>query len=354
MSESRAGSERSDFQRPLVMGVLNVTPDSFSDGGKYDSVDSAIDHARLLLIGGANIIDIGGESTRPGAPRVAPEVELSRVLPVIDALVAELAATNRRDVRISVDTMNATTALAAVSAGAHIINDVSGGLADPKMFSVAAATGAEIVISHWRGFSDGMDQLNTYLDLAAEVAAELKLRIDAAIAAGVSRNKIILDPGLGFAKDMGQNWELVARLDELDKLGLPVLVGASRKRFIGTIARQDEAARRVPGSLAVALAPRGIRVNAISFASVMSASLQAALKECHALSLLASPDLAVVTALGLQERIVDTGPVHARMARWPKGTLSLYPGAEHEVMMERPDTRARFFDEACALFDLHL
>jgi dihydropteroate synthase len=214
------------------MGVLNVTPDSFSDGGKYDSVDSALDHARLLLIGGANVIDVGGESTRPGAPRVAPEVELSRVLPVIDALVAELAATNRRDVRISVDTMNATTALAAVSAGAHIINDVSGGLADPKMFSVAAATGAEIVISHWRGFSDGMDQLNTYVDLAAEVAAELKLRIDAAVAVGVSRNKIILDPGLGFAKDMGQNWELVARLDELDKLGLPVLVGASRKRFI--------------------------------------------------------------------------------------------------------------------------
>jgi dihydropteroate synthase len=214
------------------MGVLNVTPDSFSDGGKYDSVDSALDHARLLLIGGANVIDIGGESTRPGAPRVAPEVELSRVLPVVDALVAELAKTNRRDVRISIDTMNATTALAAVSAGAHIINDVSGGLADPKMFSVAAATGAEIVISHWRGFSDGMDQLNTYLDLAAEVAAELKLRIDAAVAAGVSRNKIILDPGLGFAKDMGQNWELVARLDELDKLGLPVLVGASRKRFI--------------------------------------------------------------------------------------------------------------------------
>jgi dihydropteroate synthase len=232
VSESRPGSNRPAFQRPLVMGVLNVTPDSFSDGGKYDSVDSALDHARLLLIGGANIIDIGGESTRPGAPRVAPEVELSRVLPVIDALVAELAKTNRRDVRISIDTMNATTALAAVSAGAHIINDVSGGLADPKMFSVAAATGAEIVISHWRGFSDGMDQLNTYVDLAAEVAAELKLRIEAAVSAGVSRNKIILDPGLGFAKDMAQNWELVARLDELDKLGLPVLVGASRKRFI--------------------------------------------------------------------------------------------------------------------------
>ena len=232
MSENRTETNRADFQRPLVMGVLNVTPDSFSDGGEFDSLGPALDHARLLIMGGANIIDIGGESTRPGAPRVSPEVELSRVMPVIEALVAELAETNRRDVRISVDTMNATTALAAVSAGAHIVNDVSGGLADSKMLAVAAATGADFVISHWRGFSDGMDKLNTYLDLAAEVATELKLRVDAAISAGVSRNKIILDPGLGFAKDMAQNWELVARLDELDKLGLPILVGASRKRFI--------------------------------------------------------------------------------------------------------------------------
>ena len=224
--------QRSDFQRPQIMGVLNVTPDSFSDGGEFDNVESALNHARVLIIGGANIIDIGGESTRPGAPRVAPEVELSRVMPVIEAITAELAATNRRDVRISIDTMNATTALAAVSAGAHIINDVSGGLADPKMLAVAAATGAEIVISHWRGFSDGMDALNTYLDVPTEVAAELKLRIDAAVKAGVSKNKIILDPGLGFAKDMSQNWQLVARLDEIEKLGLPVLVGASRKRFI--------------------------------------------------------------------------------------------------------------------------
>ena len=224
--------QRSDFQRPQIMGVLNVTPDSFSDGGEFDNVESALNHARVLIIGGANIIDIGGESTRPGAPRVAPEVELSRVMPVIEAITAELAATNRRDVRISIDTMNATTALAAVSAGAHIINDVSGGLADPKMLAVAAATGAEIVISHWRGFSDGMDALNTYLDVPTEVAAELKLRIDAAVKAGVPKNKIILDPGLGFAKDMSQNWQLVARLDEIEKLGLPVLVGASRKRFI--------------------------------------------------------------------------------------------------------------------------
>ena len=250
MSESRTENKRAEFQRPLVMGVLNVTPDSFSDGGEYDSLGAALDHARLLIMGGANIIDIGGESTRPGAPRVAPEVELSRVMPVIEALTAELAETNRRDVRISIDTMNATTALAAVSAGAHIINDVSGGLADSKMFAVAAATGAEIVISHWRGFSDGMDQLNTYLDLAAEVAAELKLRIDAAVAAGVSRNKIILDPGLGFAKDMGQNWELVARLDELVKLGLPILVGASRKRFIaGALDAELDAADAESGQI---------------------------------------------------------------------------------------------------------
>lgn len=227
---------RQDFHRPLVMGVLNITPDSFSDGGEFLATEAALDHAKLLIMGGANIIDVGGESTRPGAPRVDPAVELSRVLPVIEAITAELAKTNRRDVRISIDTMNATTALAAVSAGAQIINDVSGGLADPRMFAAAAATGAQLVISHWRGFSDEMDQLNTYVDLAAEVATELKLRIDAAIAAGVSREKIILDPGLGFAKDMGQNWELVARLDELEKLGLPILVGASRKRFIsGTL-----------------------------------------------------------------------------------------------------------------------
>ena len=232
------------------MGVLNVTPDSFSDGGEFDNVESALNHARVLIIGGANIIDIGGESTRPGAPRVAPEVELSRVMPVIEALTAELSATNRRDVRISIDTMNATTALAAVSAGAHIINDVSGGLADPKMFAVAAATGAELVISHWRGFSDGMDALNTYLDVPTEVAAELRLRIDAAVKAGVSKNKIILDPGLGFAKDMSQNWQLVARLDEIEKLGQPVLVGASRKRFIsGALDTELDAADAEAGQI---------------------------------------------------------------------------------------------------------
>ncbi len=219
-------------QTPKVMGVLNVTPDSFSDGGQFDSVTTALDHARVLIIGGADIIDIGGESTRPGALRTSSDEELARVIPVIEALSAELLATGRNDVQISIDTMNATTALAALAAGAKIINDVSGGLADEKMFSVAAATGATIVISHWRGFSTEMDQLNQYQDVAREVSLELQVRVDAALAAGVTKSKIVIDPGLGFAKDMEQNWKLVARLDELEKLGYPILVGASRKRFI--------------------------------------------------------------------------------------------------------------------------
>lgn len=230
------------FHRPLVMGVLNVTPDSFSDGGKYSSVEAALDHARLLVMGGANIIDIGGESTRPGADRIAIEEELARVVPVIEAIHADLIATGNSDVKISIDTMNATTALAAVAAGATIINDVSGGLADPKMIAVAATTGATFVISHWRGFSTHMDQLNTYLDVAADVAHELQLRVDAAIAGGVKRGKIVVDPGLGFAKDQAQNWKLVARLDELEKLDLPILVGASRKRFIAGALDEDLAA----------------------------------------------------------------------------------------------------------------
>lgn len=228
------------FNRPLIMGVLNVTPDSFSDGGEYDTTAAALDHARLLIMGGANVIDIGGESTRPGAARVPVEVELSRVLPVIEALNQELIDTDRRDVQISIDTMNATTALAAISAGAKFVNDVSGGLADPKMLTLVGATGATYIISHWRGFSTEMDQLNQYLDVAKEVGIELGARIRAAQEAGISKNKIIIDPGLGFAKDMQQNWKLVARIEELEKLGYPILVGASRKRFIAGVLDADE------------------------------------------------------------------------------------------------------------------
>jgi dihydropteroate synthase len=221
--------------KPLVMGVLNVTPDSFSDGNQYNSVESAVDHAKLLVLAGAQIIDIGGESTRPGAERVTLEEEQSRVVPVIKA-IAEL----NLGAAISIDTMNAETAELAIAAGANIINDVSGGLADEAMLGVAAKHDVVIILSHWRGHSDIMNTMASYQNVAEEVATELQARVDAAIAAGVSRDKIVVDPGLGFAKDMKQNWQLVARLDEIEKLGLPILVGASRKRFIAGALDEEE------------------------------------------------------------------------------------------------------------------
>ncbi|MEY3129289.1 MAG: hypothetical protein RL405_609 [Actinomycetota bacterium] len=228
------------FNRPLVMGVLNVTPDSFSDGGQFSAEDDALNHARLLIAAGSNIIDIGGESTRPGAERISIEEEQRRVLRVIERIAQEPSFI-ASGAKISIDTMNSQTAKAAVACGAEIINDVSGGLADENMFAVAAESGAILVISHWRGFSDRMDTLNEYQDIARDVATELAARVEVAIAAGVKREKIVIDPGLGFAKDMQQNWKLVARLDELEKLGLPILVGASRKRFIAGTLEPDEA-----------------------------------------------------------------------------------------------------------------
>jgi len=221
--------------KPLVMGVLNVTPDSFSDGNQYNSVESAVDHAKLLVLAGAQIIDIGGESTRPGAERVTLEEEQSRVIPVIKA-TAEL----NLGAAISIDTMNAETAELAIAAGANIINDVSGGLADEAMLGVAAKHAVVIILSHWRGHSNVMNTMASYQNVAEEVATELQARVDAAIATGVSRDKIVVDPGLGFAKDMKQNWQLVARLDEIEKLGLPILVGASRKRFIAGALDEEE------------------------------------------------------------------------------------------------------------------
>ena len=221
--------------KPLVMGVLNVTPDSFSDGNQYNSVESALDHAKLLVLAGAQIIDIGGESTRPGAERVSLEEEQARVIPVIKA-ISEL----NLGASISIDTMNSDTAEKAVLAGASIINDVSGGLADDQMFVVAAKHDVTIVLSHWRGHSDIMNTMASYQNVAEEVAGELQNRVDAAIAAGIKRENIVVDPGLGFAKDMKQNWQLVARLDEIEKLGLPILVGASRKRFIAGALDEEE------------------------------------------------------------------------------------------------------------------
>lgn len=221
------------------MGVVNITPDSTSDGGKFLDTSSAVEHALSLVREGANIIDLGGESTRPGALRVKLEEEQQRVLPVFESLKAnsEFAASGAL---LSIDTMNAETAALAVEAGASIVNDVSGGLADEKMFAVLKNLNCKFIVSHWRGFSDTMDSMNNYQSVAKDVAAELSTRVEKAEAAGIARDRLIIDPGLGFAKDIAQNWHLVARLDELEKLQLPILVGASRKRFIaGALEPED-------------------------------------------------------------------------------------------------------------------
>ncbi|MFO7691226.1 MAG: dihydropteroate synthase [Cryobacterium sp.] len=209
----------------LIMGILNVTPDSFSDGGRWAAVDAAIAHGLQLHADGADLIDVGGESTRPGATRVSPADEQARVLPVI----TELA---RHGLVVSVDTLNANTARAAAAAGAGIINDVSGGLADEAMASVAAATGVTFVAMHWRAHAQQMGALTQYADVVAEVRQALEARVAALERAGVARDKLVLDPGLGFAKRAEHDWALLARLDALVAVGLPVLVGASRKRFL--------------------------------------------------------------------------------------------------------------------------
>ena len=223
------------------MGVINITPDSFSDGGQFLDSGEAINHALELVREGANIIDLGGESTRPGALRVKIDEEQARVLPVIEALMQD-AEFKASGAIISIDTMNAQTASLAVAAGAAIVNDVSGGLADEQMFAELKNLNCKFIVSHWRGFSETMDSLNNYTSVAKDVAEELIERVANAEAAGISRDRLIIDPGLGFAKDIAQNWHLVARLDELEKLGLPILVGASRKRFLaGALEPQDAA-----------------------------------------------------------------------------------------------------------------
>jgi len=223
------------------MGVINITPDSFSDGGDFLNPAEAIAQALQLVADGANIIDLGGESTRPGALRVKLEEEQSRVLPVIKALV-ENSEFQKSGALLSIDTMNAQTAALAVAAGAKIVNDVSGGLADEQMFAALKDLDCKYIISHWRGFSETMDSMNNYTSVAKDVAQELTDRVSKAEAAGISRDRLIIDPGLGFAKDIAQNWHLVARLDELEKLDLPILVGASRKRFIAGALEPNDAA----------------------------------------------------------------------------------------------------------------
>ena len=210
------------------MGILNVTADSFSDGGEFLNVEAAVSHGLELAAAGADLVDVGGESTRPGAQRVPAEVEAARVLPVIERLSAS-------GVSVSVDTMRAEVAAAAVAAGAVLVNDVSGGLADPQMLDAVAAVEVPYLAMHWRGPSDHMQDLAHYDDVVADVTAELSDRVDAAVAAGIRRDRLVIDPGLGFAKTADHNWALLTHLDELGRLGLPLLIGASRKRFLGEL-----------------------------------------------------------------------------------------------------------------------
>jgi len=217
---------------PLIMGVLNVTPDSFSDGGQFASQQAAIDHGLAMVASGAQIIDVGGETTRPGAQRIPSEVERGRVLPVIRELVDN-------GVRVSIDTMNSETALAAAELGVAIINDVSGGLADPGMRAVAAETGLDFVAMHWRGHSARMDDLAVYDDVVNDVHSELTQRVAELIVVGVQPERIIVDPGLGFAKTADQSWLLMAHLRRLQSIGCRVLVGSSRKRFLSVLLPDD-------------------------------------------------------------------------------------------------------------------
>ncbi|MFF7359824.1 dihydropteroate synthase [Streptomyces sp. NPDC008125] len=222
-----------EWDRCAVMGVVNVTPDSFSDGGRWFDTTAAIKRGLALMADGADLIDVGGESTRPGASRVDEDEELRRVVPVVRGLVAEGAV-------VSVDTMRARVAEQAVAAGGVLVNDVSGGLADPDMVRVVAGTGAPFVVMHWRGFSESMNARAVYTDVVGEVVAELRERVDAVVAGGVAPERIVIDPGLGFAKDTAQDLALVAHLDALRALGRPLLVAASRKRFLGrTLAGPD-------------------------------------------------------------------------------------------------------------------
>jgi dihydropteroate synthase len=212
--------------RTLLMGVVNVTPDSFSDGGLWLEPDVAVAHGLALLEQGADLIDVGGESTRPGAGRVPIDEERRRVLPVIAALAGAGAV-------LSVDTTRAEVAAEALAAGAVIVNDVSGGLADPRMVNVVAEAGVPYVLMHWRGHSDRMQERARYDDVVADVRAELSARLEAVTAAGVDPAQVILDPGLGFAKRPEHSWAVLAHIDELATLGRPLLVGASRKGFVG-------------------------------------------------------------------------------------------------------------------------
>ena len=214
----------------LVMGILNVTPDSFADGGRHNQLDAAVARGLEMIAEGVDIIDIGGESTRPGAERVDEEEELQRTIPVIEKIAPLVAKT---DVKISIDTMRASVAEAAIKAGASIINDVSAGQSDTRMLSTAAHLKVPYIAMHWRGHSKDMNSKAIYKDVVAETISELEDRIQVALSTGVAKENLIIDPGLGFAKDADHNWAIIDAIDRFVDLGFPVLVGGSRKRFLG-------------------------------------------------------------------------------------------------------------------------
>ena len=224
----------------LVMGILNVTPDSFSDGGEYLDPKRAIDRGLEMIDEGATIIDVGGESTKPGADRVSMDEELTRIIPVIHALAKSGAL-------VSVDTMRAEVAALAVASGAKIINDVSGGLADPAMHATAAALKTQYICMHWRGQSKDMDSLANYEDVVRDVINEITKQVAVALIAGIEPTKLVIDPGLGFAKNAEQNWEILRNIDKFKELGFPILVGGSRKRFLGG----DNPSQRESASIAL-------------------------------------------------------------------------------------------------------
>jgi dihydropteroate synthase len=241
-----------------IMGILNVTPDSFADGGKYDTFEKAVARGLEMISEGVDIIDIGGESTRPGAERVSAAEEQNRVIPVIEKL-------SQTGIPISIDTMRAETAELAITAGASIVNDVSGGLADDLMHEVVAEMGCPYILMHWRGHSKEMNNKAVYGDVVKEVIAELNTQIDAALRSGIARNNLIIDPGLGFAKDAAHNWEILNRIEEITDLGFPVLIGGSRKRFLGgdTPDEREAATIELTKSL-LAKDIWGVRVHSVS------------------------------------------------------------------------------------------
>jgi dihydropteroate synthase len=220
-------------ERTLVMGVVNVTPDSFSDGGMWLEPTAALEHGSQLLADGADLVDVGGESTRPGAERPSIEEELSRVIPVVRALAGQGAL-------VSIDTMRSVVARRAVEAGAVVVNDVSGGCADTDMLPIVADLAVPFICMHWRGHSTTMQSLTSYDDVVSDVIVELRERVKAAEEAGISLDRLAIDPGLGFAKTGEHNWTVLRRLEELHQLGCPVLVGSSRKAFLGSLLADPE------------------------------------------------------------------------------------------------------------------